>query len=186
MSKRKKNTTSYYSQRIKGTENNRNGLKCVPNSSSIICSTQNCFIDLSIFCRTQCRSSTLHNNFTELFMYEILHYFHHLHGLFLDPLKYVPASLALGSPELDRVLWVWPHQSWAEEKDHLPWVAGSTSPNAAHKAMSLLAVSVHCWCMFNVVSTRMIPRSFSAGLLSTCSVPRIYWSQELFLTRCRT
>lgn len=38
-----------------------------------------------------------------------------------DSLKYVHVSLVLESPEMDIVLHVWPHQCWAEWKDHLPW-----------------------------------------------------------------
>lgn len=41
---------------------------------------------------------------------EIVELLHHLHGCTLDFLQYVHIDLALKSPELERVLQVWPHQ----------------------------------------------------------------------------
>lgn len=46
-------------------------------------------------------------------------------------LSSMPTSLALGSPKLDAVLQVQPHQCTVEGKDCLPQPAGNALPNAA-------------------------------------------------------
>lgn len=70
----------------------------------------------------------------------------HLRVLLLDSLGYIRVSLALGSPKLDPVLSVWPHQCWAEGKDYCPPSAGDALPNAAKDTISLLCRRSH----FNV------------------------------------
>ena len=64
-------------------------------------------------------------------MWELLQSFHHLGGPSQDSPQCVQASLVLGSPALDTVIQVWPHQCWREGKDHLPWSGGSSLFNAA-------------------------------------------------------
>ena len=51
--------------------------------------------------------------------------------------------------------------------------------------LAFLAARSHCWLMVNLSSTR-IPRSLSAELHSSRSVPSLYWCMRLFLPRCRT
>lgn len=70
----------------------------------------------------------------------------HLRVLLLESLGYIRVSLALGSPKLDPVLSVWPHQCWAEGKDYCPPSAGDALPNAAKDTISLLCRRSH----FNV------------------------------------
>ena len=113
----------------------------------------------------------------------MLQSFHHSSGPLLDSLCYVHVPLVLRSPELHTVLQVCSLQCWVEGKDHLPWAAGSTLLNAAEDTTT--AGSIHCWFVFNLVSTS-IPMSFSAKLLYNWAIPSIYWCMVLFLPRCRT
>lgn len=62
---------------------------------------------------------------------------------------YVPVSLVLRRSELDRALWLWPHQGWGRITSL--GLAGSTSPNAAQDISGLLshrgiAGSCSTWC----------------------------------------
>ena len=95
-----------------------------------------------------------------------------LSGSSLDSLQYVHICLVLGSPELNTVLQVWPHQCWVEGKAPLPRPAGHTLPNAAQETTSHLAARAHCWLMFNLVPTRTL-KSCSTKLLSSWSASSI-------------
>lgn len=90
----------------------------------------------------------------------------HHHGRpLMDSLQYVHVPLLLGSPALDRVLQVWPHQCRVEGKDHLPWPAGNTLANAAEYTIIFL-----CWLMFSLV----FPRTSKALLAKLLSI-RAWW-----------
>ena len=112
-------------------------------------------------------------------MFQLLN---HLNVLLLNSLQYLHISFVLGSPEMNTVLQVWPHQFWAEGKDHLlitfPLMQ-SRIPFACFEAR------VCCWPMVLLLSTRT-PWSFSAKLLSSWVTLSKYWCMELFLPRCRT
>ena len=51
--------------------------------------------------------------------------------------------------------------------------------------LAFLAARAHCWLIVNLSSTRT-PRFLSAELLSSRSIPSLYWCMGLFLPRCRT
>lgn len=55
-------------------------------------------------------------------------------------MAFVGVSLVLGSPGLDPAFQEWPHQSWAERKDHLTQFVGNTSPNAAQDTIHFLCL----------------------------------------------
>jgi len=57
--------------------------------------------------------------------------------------------------------------------------------NVLLDTMGLLATKAHCWLTAHLLSTRT-PRSFSEELLSSISVPNLYWCMQLFLPTCRT
>lgn len=56
----------------------------------------------------------------------------------LDSPCYIHVSLVMGSPELELVLSVWPHQCRVEGKDCLPQPTGNTPPKAAQDTISFL------------------------------------------------
>lgn len=125
------------------------------------CSTQNRQVSLL----TVEQSTSFH--FTELLIWEMLHYIHYFHGPLLDSLQYVQVSPLLGNAELDMMLQVWLHQSWTtEEKDHFPQPAGNTFPKASYITVSLLVARVHCSFVFNLVSTGT-PKPFPVEMLSS-------------------
>lgn len=110
-----------------------------------------------------------------LIAWEMLQSLNKLFGPFLDSLQYAHVCLVLGSPALGTALQAWPHQCWAEEKDHLSWPADNALPNAARD-------SAGCFCCegtllarghFVVYQDPMSP----ALLLSSWSAPpiRVYW-----------
>ena len=68
---------------------------------------------------------------------EMLESLNYLCGPLLDSLYRMNVSLVLGSPELDTILRVWPHQCWAEWKDCLSQSASYTTPNAAQDTICL-------------------------------------------------
>lgn len=51
---------------------------------------------------------------------------------------YIHVFLVMGSPELELVLSMWPHQCWVEGKDYLPQPTGNTPPKAAQDTISFL------------------------------------------------
>lgn len=69
-------------------------------------------------------------------LYEMLQSLHHLCSASVD--WYVHISLVLRSSDLDPVFQVRPHQGWAEEKGHCPWLAGIISPDASQDTDSHL------------------------------------------------
>lgn len=58
------------------------------------------------------------------FIEEVLHPFDHLHGLSLDPLQHHYVFLGLGSPDLDTVFQIKPHEGRKEGDDPLPHPTG--------------------------------------------------------------
>lgn len=66
------------------------------------------------------------------------------------------------------------HQCWTERKYHFPQPSGSIPSNAAQNTFGCLCCKVHCWVMVNLLSTRS-PRTFSADLLYSWSVPSMCW-----------
>ena len=68
---------------------------------------------------------------------EMLQTLNDINGPSLDSFQY-DISLVLGSPGLDSILWVWPHQPWAEGRNHLPQPVHSIPPNSAQDTISLL------------------------------------------------
>lgn len=58
---------------------------------------------------------------------KMFQFLYHLSVPQLDSLQYVCVFLVLRSPELDRVLQVWPHQCWAQRKVRLPPPAGNST-----------------------------------------------------------
>ena len=101
----------------------------------------------------------------------MLQYLNHLSSSSLDSLQYVHVSLVLGSPELDTLLQMWLLQCWVEGKDHLPWPAGNTPPNAGsqHLLLATFAARAHCWLTFSLLLTGT--KSFPAKLLSKMFFP---------------
>lgn len=63
---------------------------------------------------------------------------HCLSGPLLDSLQHVYVLLVLGSPEVGRVLPMWPHQCWKDGKDHFCW-PDSILPNAAQNILATFA-----------------------------------------------
>lgn len=78
-------------------------------------------------------------------------------------------------------------QFWAEEKDHLPWPAGSAFPSASHWT-KVVGARTHCLLMSSFLSSRTpggyLPNCFPFGHLPTHPPPQVYWSLTLFFPRC--
>lgn len=98
----------------------------------------------------------------------------HLGGFPLESLQYVYVSLVLVDPELD----LCGLQQWVEGKDHLPWPAGDTMPNAAKNILTFLSAVTCCWLMFKLVLTRTLRTlfcraAFPAGCSQHVLMPRV-------------
>ena len=80
----------------------------------------------------------------------------HLCGPPLDSLYEIPLFFELGSPELDTVLQMCPHQGGPEGEDHLPHLAGRAlciTPQSIIGPLAFLATGAHRWLTANLWST---------------------------------
>jgi len=112
---------------------------------------------------------------------------HHLCDPPLESLQQTTVFLEPRSPELGPVLQMWPHHGRRKGEDHLPWSASPLVFFWMHTriALAFLATKACFQLVLNLLSTRT-PRSFSIELLSSRSVPNLYWCMQLFLPSCRT
>lgn len=102
-------------------------------------------------------------------------------GPFPDSVWYVHAC----SPELDAVLQTWSLQCWGQGKDPPPLPAGDAFPNAAQGTAGCLCHEGELLARGQLTGTRTT-RSLSAKLISSWSVPSIYWCLGQILLRGRT
>lgn len=115
----------------------------------------------------------------------------HLGGPTLDFFQYVNVFLVLRAPELDMVLWVWPHQSWVERKDCFSLPAGNILLVQPRIPLAFLSARAHSWLNFNLVYTRS-SSSFSTELPSSwmtpmaCSAPCAGLHSSLYWTPCNS
>jgi len=104
-------------------------------------------------------------------------------------------SLVLGSPEMDTVLQLWPHQCLVEGKDHLPQSAGNTLSNAAQDTVKLFLPPGHIAASCSMCYPSGIPGPLLKSCLPSSQPPEytgaasttpqhVLW--RLFLTGCRT
>lgn len=104
----------------------------------------------------QTKQSLLSQPFFTQGMLKLLHY---PTGPLLDSSQYVHVLLILGSPELGKVLQMWPHQCWKDGKDHFCWPTDSLSPNADQNSISFLcSLRANCWLLFSLVSIEPRPQ----------------------------
>lgn len=50
---------------------------------------------------------------------------------------------------------MWSQQRWVERKDHFPWSAGNTLPNATWVLLAFFATRAHYWITFHLLSTKL-------------------------------
>ena len=116
------------------------------------------------------------------FLLEVLQFLKHLPGPFIG-LSPVYPCLSPGSPELDTILQVWPHQ----QRGRIPsfdllMILCLMQPRVLSDCF---AARAHCWIVFNLVSTRT-PKTFSVKLLCRWVAPHHVLVHGFVPSRCRT
>lgn len=78
---------------------------------------------------------------------------------------------------------MWSHDCWKEESNQFPWPPGHASANAAHCLLAITTAMVHCWFLFNLLSTRTL-QSFSPKLLFGLLVKSLLCFMGLLSYKC--